>query len=134
MGFVLFCNPGTYLAITGLGAGGKQPQLIGIVNKANVILYCLFGASGILGGSIINKIGPRWALMIGATGYPMYAGSLWYVYLNVELFIHNNCRVGTNIGLRIGGLIRAKAVGSFCLAVPGWVSRLAFSGQLKVCL
>lgn len=79
MGFVLFCNPGTYLAITGLGAGGKQPQLIGIVNQANVILYCLFGASGILGGSIINKIGPRWALMIGATGYPMYAGSLWYV-------------------------------------------------------
>lgn len=79
MGFVLFCNPGTYLAITGLGAGGKQPQLIGIVNQANVILYCLFGASGILGGSIINKIGPRWALMIGATGYPIYAGSLWYV-------------------------------------------------------
>ncbi|KAL6797861.1 hypothetical protein GGI42DRAFT_88382 [Trichoderma sp. SZMC 28013] len=79
VGFVLFCNPGTYLAITGLGAGGKQPQLIGIVNKANVVLYCLFGASGILGGSIINKIGPRWALMIGATGYPMYAGSLWWI-------------------------------------------------------
>ncbi|KAH6607063.1 hypothetical protein Trco_003376 [Trichoderma cornu-damae] len=79
VGFVLFCNPGTYLAITGLGAGGKQPQLIGIVNKANVILYCLFGGSGILGGSIINKIGPRWALMVGATGYPIYAGSLWWI-------------------------------------------------------
>lgn len=133
MGFVLFCNPGTYLAITGLGAGGKQPQLIGIVNKANVILYCLFGASGILGGSIINKIGPRWALMIGATGYPMYAGSLWYVHLRQPDSELKSELLESNIEIRTGGLTRAKAAGLFCLAALGWASLLVFSGLHKVC-
>ncbi|KAJ5620285.1 hypothetical protein N7510_004269 [Penicillium lagena] len=60
-------------------SGGKRPELVPIVNKANVLLYSLFGASGVLGGSVINKIGPRYALMIGATGYPVYAGSLWWI-------------------------------------------------------
>lgn len=76
VGIVPFLNPGTYLAITGLGAGGKQPELIGIVNDANVVLYTLFGASAVVGGGVINKIGPRYSLMIGVTGYPVYCGSL----------------------------------------------------------
>ncbi|KAF4818311.1 putative membrane protein [Colletotrichum siamense] len=79
VGIVLFLNPGTYLAITGLGAGGKQPELIGIVNDANVVLYTLFGASAVVGGGVINKIGPRYSLMIGVTGYPVYCGSLWWI-------------------------------------------------------
>ncbi|KAE9574062.1 hypothetical protein CGMCC3_g9923 [Colletotrichum fructicola] len=79
VGIVLFLNPGTYLAITGLGAGGKQPELIGIVNDANVVLYTLFGASAVVGGGVINKIGPRYSLMLGVTGYPVYCGSLWWI-------------------------------------------------------
>lgn len=78
VGIVLFLNPGTYLAITGLGAGGKQPELVGIVNDANVVLYTLFGASAVVGGGLVNKIGPRFSLMLGVTGYPVYCGSLWF--------------------------------------------------------
>jgi hypothetical protein len=35
--------------------------------------------AGLFGGSINNKIGPRYTLVIAAASYPMWAGSLWYV-------------------------------------------------------
>lgn len=41
----------------------------------------MFGITGIFGGSIINQFGPRVTLTIGAMGYSLYAGSLWYIDL-----------------------------------------------------
>lgn len=79
VGATLFCCPGTYLAMTGLGAGGARPEYIRYTDPGNVVLYCMFGLSGIFGGSVINQLGPRITLMIGATGYSIYAGSLWYL-------------------------------------------------------
>lgn len=32
----------------------------------------------ILGGTIVNLIGPRSSLMLGTLGYPLYVGGLWY--------------------------------------------------------
>ncbi|KAL4778894.1 major facilitator superfamily domain-containing protein [Aspergillus varians] len=79
VGATLFCGPGTYLAMTGLGAGGVHPSYIHITDAGNVVLYCIFGVAGVFGGSIINQLGPRITLMVGASGYSIYAGSLWYV-------------------------------------------------------
>lgn len=63
--------------MTGLGAGGLRQEETPIADKANIISYCMFGISGIFSGSLINQIGPRYTLMIGAVGYSIYAGSLW---------------------------------------------------------
>ncbi|RDW74206.1 hypothetical protein BP5796_07648 [Coleophoma crateriformis] len=79
VGLVLFCCPGTYLAMTGLGAGGLRADETATADKANIIAYCMFGASGLFSGSLINQIGPKYTLMIGAVGYSIYAGSLWYI-------------------------------------------------------
>ncbi len=45
---------------------------------SNGVLYGLFTFSAILGGTMINLLGPRITMMFGVTGYPIYIGSLWY--------------------------------------------------------
>ncbi|KAJ9628319.1 hypothetical protein H2204_009294 [Knufia peltigerae] len=42
------------------------------------ILYGLFTVSGCLGGSVLNLIKPKLTFVIGAIGYPLYVGGLWY--------------------------------------------------------
>jgi MFS family permease len=32
-----------------------------------------------IGGSVVNKMGPRLTLMIGASGFPVYIGALWFL-------------------------------------------------------
>lgn len=67
--------------MTGLGAGGLRASETPTADKANIISYCMFGATGLFSGSLINEIGPRYTLMIGAVGYSIYAGSLWYAHI-----------------------------------------------------
>ncbi|WBW72884.1 transmembrane transporter [Schizosaccharomyces osmophilus] len=75
---ILFCCPGIYLAVTGLGAGGGHPSAFHLADVTNTLLYALFAVFGWCGGPLLKFIGPRWALAIGATGYPFYIGGLWY--------------------------------------------------------
>jgi len=75
---ILFCLPGIYTALTGLGAGGGQSSSADVANKTNAILYGLFALVGLFGGTILNILGPRLSLMIGSVGYPLYVGGLWY--------------------------------------------------------
>ncbi|CAH0023108.1 unnamed protein product [Clonostachys rhizophaga] len=78
MACVLFCNPGLYLAILGLGAGGGQASSLLMAQVSNACLYAVFAVTGILGGTILTKIGPRWTVLLAISGYPLYTGSLWY--------------------------------------------------------
>ncbi|CAB11728.1 Membrane transporter [Schizosaccharomyces pombe] len=75
---ILFCCPGIYLAVTGLGAGGGHPDAYHMADVTNSLLYALFTVCGWAGGPILKYLGPRWALALGATGYPIYIGGLWY--------------------------------------------------------
>lgn len=75
---ILFCLPGIYTALTGLGAGGGRPGSADVANQTNAILYGLFALMGIFGGSILNILRPKLSLMIGSIGYPLYCGGLWY--------------------------------------------------------
>ncbi|KAK0264500.1 hypothetical protein LTS09_001979 [Friedmanniomyces endolithicus] len=38
----------------------------------------VFAFSAVAAGPLLNKIGPRWTLMFGITGYPIYQGAMWY--------------------------------------------------------
>ncbi|EPY53197.1 membrane transporter [Schizosaccharomyces cryophilus OY26] len=75
---ILFCCPGIYLAVTGLGAGGGHPSTFHLADVTNTLLYALYALFGWLGGPLLKLLGPRWALAVGATGYPMYIGGLWF--------------------------------------------------------
>ncbi|KAI1620089.1 hypothetical protein EDD37DRAFT_613346 [Exophiala viscosa] len=78
MGCMLFCLPGIYVAITGLGAGGGKSTSQVTSSDANTILYGMFTLFGWLGGSILNIFRPKITAVFGAIGYPLYIGGLWY--------------------------------------------------------
>ncbi|TQS34079.1 hypothetical protein Golomagni_05551 [Golovinomyces magnicellulatus] len=77
-GLILFCLPGIYTALTALGAGGGKPTSLVIANQTNAILYGVFILFACMGGTIVNILGPRFSLMLGTLGYPLYVGGLWY--------------------------------------------------------
>ncbi|KAK5203348.1 hypothetical protein LTR47_009572 [Exophiala xenobiotica] len=78
MGFILFCLPGIYIAITGLGAGGGKPDSSTVANQTNAILYAVFTFCAWLSGTVVNVLKPKLSIMIGSLGYPLYIAGLWY--------------------------------------------------------
>lgn len=77
-GMCLFFAVGIYTAVLSLGAGGQQADAVHVNNIMSGCLYGLFGVAGFFAGSILNKLGPRYTMMIGAFGYPFYISGLWY--------------------------------------------------------
>ncbi|KAJ5707699.1 DUF895 domain membrane protein [Penicillium malachiteum] len=86
IGFVGFLAPGLWNAMNSLGAGGEEKPFL--VNAANALVFGLMGIFCIFGAPIANRIGLKWALVIGATGYPLYSaglytndrfGNIWFV-------------------------------------------------------
>lgn len=75
---ILFCSPGLYVALTGLGAGGGRPSSTSVANETNAILYGLFALCAWFAGAIVNLLKPRWSVVIGAFGYPLYVAGLFY--------------------------------------------------------
>jgi hypothetical protein len=75
---ILFCLPGIYTALTGLGAGGGRSSSGVVANQTNAILYGMFTLFACLGGTIVNLLRPKLSMMIGSLGYPLYVGGLWY--------------------------------------------------------
>ncbi|KAK4892204.1 hypothetical protein LTR27_009213 [Elasticomyces elasticus] len=47
-------------------------------NISNGVLYGVFAFSAVAAGPLLNKIGPRYTLLFGITGYPVYQGAMWY--------------------------------------------------------
>ncbi|KAK5948241.1 hypothetical protein OHC33_010675, partial [Knufia fluminis] len=78
MGCILFCTPGIYLALTGLGAGGGKPSSQQVAALTNSILYGVYTVAGWCAGPVLNYLKPKYTIALGAVGYPIYVGSLWY--------------------------------------------------------
>ncbi|CAL5405515.1 unnamed protein product [Camellia sinensis] len=76
IGFVCFCCPGMFNALSGMGGGGQVDPTA--ANNANTALYTTFAVFGILGGGIYNILGPRATLFAGCSTYVLYAGSFLY--------------------------------------------------------
>lgn len=75
---MLFCLPGIYTAITGLGAGGGQSSSLTVANNVNAVVYAFFCFGSVCVGPLINLFKPRVCLMLAGIGYPLYIGGLWY--------------------------------------------------------
>ncbi|GAA5980615.1 hypothetical protein JCM5350_003561 [Sporobolomyces pararoseus] len=61
-------------ALSGVGGGGQVDPKVN--NDGNVALYSTFAVVGFFSGPIINRIGNRLALSLGAIGYALYMGAL----------------------------------------------------------
>ncbi|KAH8550314.1 major facilitator superfamily domain-containing protein [Umbelopsis sp. PMI_123] len=77
LGFVCFCCPGMYNALSGLGAGGRIGSDVYLTDSSNAALYACFAIVGFFAGSVNNTLGPRYTLLIGSVGYVLYTASLW---------------------------------------------------------
>ncbi|EOA40351.1 hypothetical protein CARUB_v10009079mg [Capsella rubella] len=76
MGFVCFCCPGMFNALSGMGGGGQVDPTA--ANNANTAVYTAFTVFGVLGGGFYNVLGPRLTLAAGCSTYVLYAGSFLY--------------------------------------------------------
>ncbi|KAJ5747462.1 uncharacterized protein N7511_009158 [Penicillium nucicola] len=70
-----FCGPAMSDAITGLGGGGLATPHIS--NIATAITYGLLAIVCFFGGPLVNKIGVKWALVLGSMSFPI-EGSSYY--------------------------------------------------------
>ncbi|GAA6035460.1 hypothetical protein JCM8097_000265 [Rhodosporidiobolus ruineniae] len=76
VGMTSFLSPGFWNAMNGLGAaGGQNPTLS---NGANSLVFSMMVVSCIFSSAIVDRVGYRYALILGAVGYPLYAGGLVY--------------------------------------------------------
>ncbi|KAI4862824.1 MFS general substrate transporter [Hypoxylon rubiginosum] len=110
-----FCGPAMADAIAGLGGGGlATPQTSNIataINYAMLAIVCLFG------GPIVNKLGTKWALVVGAMSFPI-RGSSYYC----------NSKFGTQWYLIFGSFFTGIGSGCWYVAESGSIMSLAPSG------
>ncbi|RYO83481.1 hypothetical protein DL764_009452 [Monosporascus ibericus] len=110
-----FCGPAMADAIAGLGGGGlATPQTSNVataINYAMLALVCFFG------GPIVNKLGTKWALVLGAISFPI-RGSSYYC----------NSKFGTQWYLIFGGFVTGIGTGCWYVAESGTIMSLAPSG------
>ncbi|KAI1341712.1 MFS general substrate transporter [Xylariaceae sp. FL0016] len=110
-----FCGPAMADAIAGLGGGGlATPQTS---NTATAVNYALLAIVCCLGGPIVNKLGTKWSLVIGAMSFPI-RGSSYYC----------NSKFGNQWYLIFGGAITGIGTGCWYVAESGCIMSLAPSG------
>ncbi|KAI8083107.1 major facilitator superfamily domain-containing protein [Halteromyces radiatus] len=72
VGFICFCCPGMYNALTGMGGGGKSSTEA--VNNANTALSITFTVCSLLGAPVYNIFGHR-VIIPAALTYVLFVGS-----------------------------------------------------------
>lgn len=98
--------------IAGLGGGGlATPQTS---NIATAINYTMLAICCALGGPIVNKLGTKWSLVIGACSFPI-RGSSYYC----------NSKFGNQWYLILGGFFTGIGTGTWYVAESGTIMSLA---------
>ncbi|OQE94988.1 hypothetical protein PENNAL_c0003G03156 [Penicillium nalgiovense] len=110
-----FCGPAMSDAITGLGGGGlASPQ---VSNISTAIRYAMLAVVCFLGGPLVNKIGIKWALIIGSMSFPIQ-GSAYYC----------NSKFGNEWYLILSGAISGVGTACWYVAEAGAIMTLAPTG------
>ncbi|KAH7135665.1 major facilitator superfamily domain-containing protein [Dendryphion nanum] len=110
-----FCGPAMADAIAGLGGGGlATPQTS---NIATAINYTMLAMVCLCGGPIVNKIGVKWSLVIGACSFPI-RGSSYYC----------NSKFGNQWYLILGAFFTGIGTGTWYVAESGAIMSLAPTG------
>ncbi|KAL2678914.1 hypothetical protein Neosp_009666 [[Neocosmospora] mangrovei] len=110
-----FCGPAMADAIAGLGGGGLATPRVS--NIATALTYAMLATTCFFGGPIVNKLGVKWALVIGSMSFPIL-GSSYYC----------NSKFGNQWYLILGGAIDGIGTGCWYVAEAGAIMTLAPSG------
>ncbi|KGO75075.1 Major facilitator superfamily domain, general substrate transporter [Penicillium italicum] len=110
-----FCGPAMADAITGLGGGGLASPRVS--NICTAITYALLAVVCFFGGPLVNKIGIKWALVIGSLSFPI-EGSAYYC----------NSKFGNQWYLILSGAISGVGTACWYVAEAGAIMTLAPSG------
>ncbi|KAL2833884.1 major facilitator superfamily domain-containing protein [Aspergillus cavernicola] len=110
-----FCGPAMADAIAGLGGGGLATPEVN--NISNAINYALLAVVCCMGGPIVNKIGVKWALVIGSMSFPIQ-GSAYYC----------NSKFGNQWYIILSGAISGIGTACWYVAEAGAIMTLAPSG------
>ncbi|GAB9464300.1 hypothetical protein Gpo141_00001735 [Globisporangium polare] len=76
LAWICFCGPGLFNALTSFASGLADPP---VAFAGNALVYLSFAICSLLAAALVPAIGVRRALSLGATGYFLYAASLWNV-------------------------------------------------------
>ncbi|KAJ5120982.1 uncharacterized protein N7515_008943 [Penicillium bovifimosum] len=110
-----FCGPAMSDAITGLGGGGLASPRVSNISTA--ITYAMLAVVCFLGGPLVNKIGIKWALIIGSMSFPIQ-GSAYYC----------NSKFGNEWYLILSGAISGVGTACWYVAEAGAIMTLAPTG------
>jgi hypothetical protein len=70
IGVLLGLTGGLYVALNLLGAGGGKPNSASTINTANALLCAVYAVSSLLGGTVLNRLGPAWTAFVSAPPPP----------------------------------------------------------------
>ncbi|KAK7210999.1 hypothetical protein V2G26_018177 [Clonostachys chloroleuca] len=110
-----FCGPAMADAIAGLGGGGLATPRV--ANIATSLTYACLALTCFFGGPVVNKLGVKWALVIGSMSFPVL-GSSYYC----------NSKFGNQWYLILAGAIDGIGTGCWYVAEAGAIMTLAPSG------
>ncbi|KAF5559222.1 hypothetical protein FMEXI_95 [Fusarium mexicanum] len=88
VGFAAFAAPGLWNAMNSVGAGGQQTPYL--VMAGNALLFSLMTLTCLSGSIIANRIGLKYTLTLGTTGFVIYSAALyqnnrygteWFIYV-----------------------------------------------------
>ncbi|KAF2723834.1 MFS general substrate transporter [Polychaeton citri CBS 116435] len=103
LGICNFLAPGIWGAMNSLGGGGEEDPWL--VNTANALTFCLMVLTCALSGLFVKYIGIRWTLILGASGYCLFAAGLYC-----------NNRYGTSWFVLFGAACCGLSAGIFWMA------------------
>lgn len=67
-GLVLALAPGMFTALASLGAGGSQASNTKVSSTVSAVLYAIYTFTGWFASLMLNTVGPRWTMALGAVG------------------------------------------------------------------
>ncbi|ODN84454.1 hypothetical protein L202_00403 [Cryptococcus amylolentus CBS 6039] len=112
MSALAFCGPAMGDAIGGLGGGGLATPTTS--NIATAISYSMLASVCFFGGPIVNTLGTKWALVIGAATFPI-RGSAYYC----------NSKFGNQWYLILSAFIGGIGSGCWYVAEAGTIMSIA---------
>ncbi|WVR06712.1 hypothetical protein IAU60_003744 [Kwoniella sp. DSM 27419] len=110
-----FCGPAMSDAIAGLGGGGLATPTTN--NIAAAVTYFGLAAVCLLGGPLVNRIGTKWALVLGALSFPLRGASYY-----------TNSKFGDQVFFIIGSLLEGLGTGAWYVAESGTILSIAPTG------
>ncbi|KAF9971148.1 hypothetical protein BGZ73_005943 [Actinomortierella ambigua] len=100
LGFVCFCCPGMFNALSGTGAYGLDSKDNDVATNAGIALSLVFAFSSLFAGALFNILGHRILLILGGLTYVLYVAS-FMAYQSIKsmpFVVVASCLLGVGAG------------------------------------